>query len=128
MNATTKTPVNSIVIPAQFVDLCGQWYNGIGDLLYAVSSTGNLTTGDRRPMGCDSNEKWYLILWKRLANDVGHAAHCAKRGYNAADDGGDGNGHDRDYPLLVEFETYADKITKRLSTEYGLDEWETSVA
>ena len=123
MNTTTKTPVNSIVIPERFVNLCGQWHGSMGDLLYAVASTGNLTTGDRRPMGCDSEEEWYLVLWERLTNDVGHAAHCAKRGHNAADLGGDGSGHDRDYPLLVEFETYADEITKRLSTEYGLDEW-----
>ena len=124
MNVTTKTPVNSIVIPKRFVDLCGDWYNGMGDLLYAVSSTGNLTIGNRRPLGCDSDEKWYLILWQGLANDVGYAVKGARRGLNATDDGGDGADHDADYPLLVKFEAYADGIANRLSTEYGLDDWE----
>ena len=130
MDTTKKTPVNSIVIPARFVDLCGQWYNGRGDLLYAVSSTGNLTIGDRCPMGCTSEEKWYLFLWMGLANDVGYAVRSAKKGLNSSDenDGGDGDGHDRDYPLLVAFETYADEIADQLAIEYGLDDWEETEA
>ncbi len=126
MNTTAKTPVDSIVIPKHFVDICDNWYNDEDedDLIYAVSSTGNLTTGNRRPSGCDSEEKWYVFLWSKLANNVECAVRDAKQGFNVAanGDGGDGDGHDVDYSLLVEFETYVNEIVDRLSVEYGLDD------
>jgi len=118
MNTTTKTPVNSIVIPKRFVDICADWHDGTGDSLYAVSSTGNLTTGSYRPLDCDSDEEWYLTLWQGLGSDVGYAVRCARRGcYNVDDE----DSPHVDYSLLVEFEAYVDEIVDRLSVEYGLD-------
>ncbi len=121
-----KTPVDSIVIPARFVALCDGWHSGLDCLLYAVSSTRNLTTGTHRSVGCDSDEKWYLTLWRGLAIDVMIAVCDAAKGINAEDDGGDGNGHDAEYPALVEFEGYADGIVAQLGREYGLEEWDAS--
>ena len=72
-----KIPVDSIEIPSPFVDLCIGWYDGINDKLYAVASTGGLTLGNRRPVGCDSDEKWYLTLWRDFAVDVYRARRAA---------------------------------------------------
>jgi hypothetical protein len=92
-------------------------------MLYAVCSTGNLKTGTHRPMSCDTDEKWYLHLWRGLASNVWRAVCSAQKGYNACDDGGDGNGHDRDYPALVEFEEWVDCVVERLGGEYDLADW-----
>ncbi len=112
----TKTPVDSILIPDEFVAICDGWYGGMGDLLYAVSSTQNLTTGTIRPSGCDSDEKWYLSLWRDLSADAGCAVRAAKMGYNGQSD-------KDDYPVLVRFEAYVDSIVERLEREYGLEDW-----
>jgi hypothetical protein len=117
-----KTPVNSIEIPRDYIDLCERWYGGMGCNLYAVCSTDGLTTGTRRPPGCDSEEKWYLNIWRGLAADVGIAVCAAKQGCNACDDGGDGAGHDADYTALVQFEDWVDCIVSRLEAEYRLPE------
>jgi len=90
-------------------------------MLYAVSSTGNLTTGTHRPVGCDSDEKWYLHIWRRFSVDVCLAVRAAGAGCNA--DAHD-DGHDADYPALVEFESWVDSTVERLEREYGLDNWE----
>ena len=116
MAIATRTPVDSIRIPVQFVAICDGWYDGMGDLLYAVSSTRNLTIGTIRPVGCDSDEKWYLTLWRDLSADVWNAVRAAKKGYNGESD-------KVDYPILVRFEAYVDSIVERLEREYDLEDW-----
>ncbi len=118
----TKIPVNSIVIPERFVSLCHDWNGGLEDMLYAVSSTGNLTTGEIRPWRYDSDEEWYYSLWCDLFTSVWIATRAAEKGYNAEDDGGDGDGHDADYPTLVEFGKYVDSIVERLENSYGFND------
>jgi hypothetical protein len=113
----TKTPVNSIVIPARFVRACEGWYGGIDCKLYAVCSTGNLLTGTTRPACCDSDEKWYFTIWCDLATDAGIAANAASKGYNGPSDAAD-------YKVLSEFEAWADCIVERLLDEYGLEDWD----
>jgi hypothetical protein len=113
----TKTPVNSIVIPARFVRACEGWHSGISDKLYAVSSTGNLTTGIIRPRGCDSDEKWYFTIWLDLSTDIGLAARAARQGLNGPSDAAD-------HAVLVEFEAWADCIVEQLLDEYGLEDWD----
>jgi hypothetical protein len=93
-------------------------------MLYAVSSTGGLTTGTHRSRGCDTDEQWYYSIWLELSSDVGVAVRAAKKGCNADDDGGDGEGHDADYPVLVEFEEWVDEQCERLCESYGLEDWE----
>ena len=119
-------PVNSIVIPERFVEACAGWYSSSGDMLYAVSSTGGLTIGRRRPRGCDSAEKWYYSIWCDLYSDVGYAVSAAHAGHNfrAGDDEGDGDGHDADYPVLVEFEDWVEAWVDALAESYGLEDWE----
>ncbi len=119
----SNIPINSIVIPDRFVTLCCDWYGGQSCLLYAVSSTGGLTTGTRLPYGCDTDEQWYLSIWRDLAADVWVAVCAAKSGCNACDDGGDGDGHDVDYPALVEFEAWVDSIVERIESAYALSDW-----
>lgn len=120
----TKTLVNSIEIPRDYITLCKAWHGCINCKLYAVCSTGGLTTGTIRPAGCGSDEKWYLHIWRDLAADVWSAVCAARKGLNACDDGGDGDGHDADYPALIEFETWTDCIVERLEREYDLEDWE----
>ena len=117
-------PVNSIMIPGRFVALCEGWAGDCNCMLRAVSSTGNLTTGTHRPTRCDgSDEKWYLSIWCALADDVFYAVKCARKGHNAPDDGGDGDGHDADYPALVRFEAWVDRVIAELTEDYDLDGW-----
>ncbi len=111
----TKTPINSIKIPRKFVAICNGWYSGSGDMLYAVSSTGNLTTGTINPY--DSDEKWYLSLWDSLSADAGSARLAAE---SMCDDGED-YAHDAD--ILGKFEEWVDVVCERLAVEYGLEDW-----
>lgn len=124
-------PVNSIEIPDRFVEVAECWHGGQGCMLYAISSTGGLTTGTNCPVldyddDADRMQKWYYTIWCDLIADVAGARRAAEKGYNAADedDGGDGEGHDADYPVLVEFEEWVDMQVGRLCEAYGLEDWE----
>jgi hypothetical protein len=75
-------------------------------------------------LGCDTDEKWYVQIWRDLAADVWGAVKSARKGCNACDDGGDGDGHDADYPALVEFEAWVDNTVERLEISYSLADWE----
>ncbi len=106
----TKIPVDSIKMPVRFQRLCADWSGGVDCMLYAVSSTGGLTTGNILPRGCDSDEKWYLTIWRELSCDVGYIArHQISK--------------DSDYDNLVEFEAWVDEQVCRLEESYGLADW-----
>ena len=105
-----RTPVNSIEIPTRFVPLCTAWHGGQDCMLYAVCSTGNLTTGTHCPIGCETDEKWYLHLWRSLAANVWQ---CIK---------GCGN-QGADFRQLSEFEEWVTHIVTRLEGEYDLADW-----
>ncbi len=100
-----KTPVNSIVIPERFVAVCADWHSGSGCVLYAIASTGGLTTGTIRPAGCN-DEEWYLSLWRDLAVDLGYIGLLGRA---VLDD-------------LNDFEDWVDAIVDRLTEEYGIDD------
>ena len=114
----TKTPVNSIVIPARFVHACVGWEGGMDCMLRAVTSTGNLTTGTIAPVGCDGDEeKWYLTIWRELSADLGGIVRVDERGNNGPTD-------QCDVTALAEFETWVDDvIIPRLEDEYDLTDW-----
>ena len=119
MTTTTKTPVNSIVIPKYFVQACVGWEGGMSCMLRAVTSTGNLTTGPRSPTGCDGDEeKWYLQIWRNLSADLGCAVDTARGGHNGESD-------EADFLVLSAFETWVDNvIIPRLEDEHGLADWD----
>jgi hypothetical protein len=78
-----RVVVNSIEIPPTFVGVAGDWYGGQGCMLYAVCSTGGLTTGTNCPVldytdDADRDQKWYYSIWCDLSADVG-SAECAAR-------------------------------------------------
>ena len=106
--------IDSIEIPAHYVELCAQWYSGQTDLLYAVASTGNLTLGNRRPRDCDTDEKWYLDLWRGFSGDAWAAVKSAKISTE----------HD-DLEALEAMEAFAYDIVEQLETSYGLADWES---
>jgi hypothetical protein len=103
------TPVDSVEIPGWIVTLCAEWYGGQGCMLYAVSSTGGLTIGNRRPRGCDTPQKWYLSIWYDFSVDMGYARRGAEGG---------------DAALLEQAEEWIDAVCERLADEYGLNDWE----
>jgi hypothetical protein len=119
MNAT-RTPVDSIKIPAEYMELCHEWYSGKDDLLYAISSTGGLTRGNQRPYEW-TDEQWYLSLWQELSVDVMHARRSAEK---MAERAGNDPEIDNDTMALAAFEKWVDKIVEKLAREYDLEEWE----
>ncbi len=109
-----KTPVNSIQIPARFLKLCEEWHDGQESMFYAVSSTGNLKLGSSRPDGIETNEQWYLRLWRVLSKES-HSIPLFKDQKMI----GDGD-------KLLEFQVYCDQTASKLAREYGLEEWEAA--
>jgi hypothetical protein len=75
------TQVDSIQIPTEFVVLASHWYYGQSDMLYAVSSTGNLNLGNRRPYNDDEGRpctdlEWYRSIWSELSCDI---SYCLRK-------------------------------------------------
>ncbi len=117
----TITPINSITIPREYVHACEGWYGGVDDLLYAVCSTGGLRTGTNRPLGCETDEQWYLNLWRNLSVDVTRARVAACIAEVEGYEGGE------DHAILCEFEDWVDEICDSLAEEYNLEEWERTI-
>jgi hypothetical protein len=112
----SKIPVDSIVMPTRFQYTCLDWAGGTGCMLRAVSSTGGLTLGSRRIIGCDSDEKWYLTIWRDLSIDIAYNIRQANQNCSALEDVDD----------LVDFEKWVDEQVERLEESYGLTEWDAS--
>ncbi|RLB70467.1 MAG: hypothetical protein DRH04_03540 [Deltaproteobacteria bacterium] len=106
-------PIDSIKIPVPLQHLCIKWHSGIDDMLYAVCSTGGLTLGTIRPLGCDTDEQWYLHIWRGFAIDLGIAAQAALECPDGDDD-----------IELAKWEAWADGIVYELERDYGLEDWE----
>jgi hypothetical protein len=128
-------PVNSIAIPDRFVALSARWYDGMGDMLYAVTSTGGLTIGTDCPIthfdNCaDKYNKWYLQLWRDLAADLFDAAcMCRKqrfecRRFDDWDDCDEYRELERDCDLFDEFVQFVDLTILDLEADYNLEDWE----
>lgn len=105
--------VNSIQIPSEYVDLASQWYGGQGCILYAVASTGNLTTGTQRPFNDDdepaSDQEWYVSLWDELDCGLSRLLRSIKPDHE-------------DYDTLKAFQEYAETTSDQLRQQYGLDD------
>jgi len=112
------TAPDSIQIPEEFVEIASQWHSGQADTLYAVASTGNLTLGNRRPAGCDTDEKWYLQLWRELDSDLSATLRHFRNKPNAF--------YGDDMELLEDFAEYVETTLANLTAEYGLQDWEPS--
>ena len=128
-----KISVNSITIPPQFVAICTDWYGGQDCMLYAVCSTGGLTTGTNCPVIDYTNEldrkrKHYLTIWRGLSADVGYAerlAHTMLERSRTDCDGCDDESYDKDWLTLSEFEEWIDDtVIPALDKSYGLEDWE----
>ena len=116
-----STAVNSISIPERFLRACEGWTGGQNCMLYAITSSGGLLTGHIRPLGCTTDEQWYLQLWRNLSCDLGLAACMAEseRGrYREC------TSYVHDASVLTEFETWTDELCETLASEYDLEEWE----
>jgi hypothetical protein len=125
-----RVVVNSIRTPPPFQRVAGAWYGGQGCMLYAVCSTGGLSTGTDRPTVCEGcDEKWYLHLWRGLSADVGCARRSAKKAIEAFDDSDQDNEEEywefvADVDVLAEYEEWVDNvIIPLLEKSYGLEDW-----
>ncbi len=101
-------PIDSIVIPERFVRLCKGREGKTNCTLRDVSFKGNLTTGTHRLIGCDSDEKWYLAIWRDFAASVFHVS---------LED-------NDDCRELLEFEFWVNEQVARLEESYGLADWD----
>jgi hypothetical protein len=68
--------------------------------------------GTIRPVGCDTDEKWYLNIWRGFASDLGYTAMSARKG------------DDDDADDLEKWESWVDGKCDDLEEEYGLEDWE----
>ena len=103
--------VNSIEIPEWLVGLCADWYDGMDDKLYAVCSTGGLTLGNHRPLGCNTDEKWYLTIWRNFAVDMRSAVNAARRR------------GDEDCDALIGSEEWINERCLDIEEAFGLEGW-----
>ena len=110
-------PIRTIVIPSRFVDLCNDWHDGPGCMLYAIASTGDLAIGTMRPEGCNANQ-WHYTLWRNLFVDV----HCAVRAARTVC--ADGDEDHADHAALNNFENWVGCMVTQLCDEYGLADWD----
>lgn len=101
-------PINSIKIPEEFVNICAEWHGGIGCMLYAVASTGNLTLGTTRLY--DTEEKCYLHIWQCLYIDLSRTIRAAKGKKGVS--------------ILRNFQAFADAKCSELAVAYGLEDWD----
>ena len=106
-------PVNSIKMPRDIQRLCKYWAGNRACTLRAISSTGGLTLGTIRPKGCDTDEKWYLTIWRDFASDLNYTARVARSKGNA------------DYHELACAEARADDVCDMLAEDYGLEDWDS---
>jgi len=117
-------PVNSIETPQRFLQVAAGWHSGQGCMLYAVSSSGGLFTGTDAPVGCNSDQEWYITLWRDLSVDVGRARRSASEAYeDLVADTYDGE-FAMDVDCLGEYEDWVDKVCSDLEASYGLSDWE----
>ena len=103
--------VNSIEIPKQFIELCSGWAGDTNCMLRAIDSTGGLTLGNRRPLDCDTDEKWYLHLFQCLSADVMHCRLLSQKSKEKPD-----------LDALIAFEAWADAQVNLLRESYGIEE------
>lgn len=112
------TPINSIKIPQQYIDLCNGWYDGVNSMLYAIASTGKLTLGSIRPRIYDSDrymtdEEWYWSLFSDLGIELRQIIkNIEKRNKQ---------NEVEDYGELTNFLDCAEEIADGLATEYEID-------
>lgn len=106
-----ETVINSIEIPADFIEFASGWYDGSSSMLYAIASTGGLTTGSVKPHGCETEEEWYHMLWRDLSLELFHLIKQLEKG-------DDINGLE----LANKFYVFADDIDNKLYAEYGIEE------
>lgn len=117
----SRTPVNSIQIPIEFASLASMLYDGQASMLYAVASTGNLTTGSIRPYDHQehdyyTDEQWYVYLWSQLEIELYQIVCMIEEGRIKDDEDIDAN-------EVVRFHEMVETTEERLRKEYGLEDW-----
>ena len=59
-----------IDIPSEYIELCTNWHSGQDSIFYAISSTGSLSLGTQRPLDCEKDEDWMLVLLNSLESEI----------------------------------------------------------
>lgn len=68
-----------IAIPEEFVQCCAEWHRGSASMMYAISSTGALSLGTNRPLGCGTDEKWMWHLLNELESEIYSSLRITKK-------------------------------------------------
>ena len=88
-------------VPLEYVELCEAWHGGASSMMYAISSTGDLTIGSIRPKNDDDNpmtdDEWICHLYKKLFGEL----YTLISRLNKKDD--------NNYDLLSKFEIWVQK-------------------
>lgn len=70
-----------MIVPIDYVELCQAYHSGQASIMYAISSTGSLELGNRRPLVNDeegwgtraTDDQWLYILLGDLLGEVADA-------------------------------------------------------
>jgi len=129
----TETILDSVQVPDEFVELCGNWYDGSGSMMYAIASTGNLSRGSIRPTEDDgywqeyprqynyvwrelTDLEWYRSLFSGLSSDIMWAIRSAEKSDDPEVIG--------DIDELHNFDAWCDRIIDAIDAEIELTEGE----
>jgi len=104
--------IDDIRIPGHFVQFAAEWYDGQADILYAIASTGNLETGNRRPYDEDglpmTDAAWGAYLLSDLTGQLAHLLRTVPQTHP-------------DYYTLLDFSRWAEATEAAYLTAHGLD-------
>lgn len=104
-----------VQIPYEYVELSSQWYDGSSSMLYAITSTGNLTIGSCRPLDCDTDQQWQVYLFDCLETELRHIRRWMEKHPTREESA--------DMELIKAFEEWTEETTNVLRKEYGLEDW-----
>ena len=108
VDQNTLIPVE---IPSEYVQLASEWYDGSGSMLYAITSTGGLTLGSRRPLDCETDQEWQLRLFCCLSSELSSLRRMLKDKSLS------------DYLQIESFEDWTDATLEHLAATYGIEEY-----
>jgi len=100
-------------------EAAGDWYGGMGSMLYAVASTGRLERGTIRPRGTRTDAEWDYNLAERLEDEAAEAAAMAREQAKQTS-GAERTGFKHDAKALSEIADKAHREKMRLAPQVNL--------
>lgn len=104
-----------VQIPFEFVEIASQWYSGSASMLYAITSTGGLTIGTCRPLSCESDQQWQILLFDCLESELSYIRRWMEKNPDREESD--------DLDAIAQFEEWVEETSNRLRKEYNLEDW-----